>query len=166
VTSTQSVYSTITQISTQISTSIQTILASYTSTQTISEYLTLTLTELRDCTYTATSVATETITFTPAPVTKTIPGPYATPSPLNNTFPIPVDNTNGTKYSYCECTRSVLTGLYCGYCSQIRSCERGQDCWADAYSCGETCMNYGPMGYCTEEAASTEAKVNCPFYVV
>jgi hypothetical protein len=85
-----------------------------------------------------------------------LPSPPTSPSPSSNSSPTqtPILTNGTTSTSSCQCARSAVAGIYCSYCSQIRSCERGEDCWANAYSCGETCAGYGALEHCAEAAVS------------
>lgn len=64
----------------------------------------------------------------------------------------------------CQCAPGTPVGIYCGYCSQIRSCKKGSSCWASAYSCGDACMDFGFLAHCAKAARTSESKANCPFY--
>ncbi|KAF2849154.1 hypothetical protein T440DRAFT_508935 [Plenodomus tracheiphilus IPT5] len=62
----------------------------------------------------------------------------------------------------CRCVATAPRGMYCGYCSQIKTCKRGSSCWAGMFSCGDGCKDYGWNSYCGQAARVTHTKANCP----
>jgi len=47
-------------------------------------------------------------------------------------------------YDGCECDTSFSPGIYCGYCSAVKSCTV-MSCSGNVYQCGDDgeCCNYG-----------------------
>ncbi|KAH9870050.1 hypothetical protein J1614_006972 [Plenodomus biglobosus] len=62
----------------------------------------------------------------------------------------------------CQCSATAPRGIYCGYCSQIKTCTPGSNCWASMFSCGKQCKDYGWNAHCAQAARTTPNEVNCP----
>lgn len=62
----------------------------------------------------------------------------------------------------CQCSATAPRGIYCGYCSQIKTCTPGSNCWASMFSCGKQCKDYGWNAHCAQAARTTPKEMNCP----
>lgn len=86
------------------------------------------------------------------------------PTVLSSPSPSPSSSFNNTLPADCTCTYGAPGGFYCGYCSQVTSCVRGDACWSCAFLCGsQQCGNYGMLEYCAATGEGRLEKENCPF---
>ncbi|ORY13843.1 hypothetical protein BCR34DRAFT_252694 [Clohesyomyces aquaticus] len=98
----------------------------------------------------STTVSSTTISISSTSESTKLPQPT-----LNDTIPS----------TACTCDIQTPPGLYCGYCSQILSCDqKNNNCWTGSFSCNSQggCMNYGRLEFCEKES-STLNKLNCPY---